>query len=73
MSKREWTVAERAQLILDALEPVDLSTTQMQQLDDLLYTLAEADEFDLSLSDAERLMQLIDIVKEGRYDKEMRL
>lgn len=70
----EYTVQDRADIIKKAMSQHSLTPEQRRQVDELVYTLSEANELPrVEIDEVLRICQIVDLVKAGKFTKEMRL
>ena len=70
----EMGVEDRADLVLNAIQFLDLSMTKVDQLCHVIYTLSEAGVIeDMEVETALKIWGLVELVKDGRYTEDMRL
>lgn len=71
---QQLTVYDRANIILLAITPTILNTKQERQVDELLYTLSEADLLPhIDICDVKLIYSLVNLVKDNKYSEEMSL
>lgn len=74
MSSREYTVQDRADIILAAMPSRELTNEQLRQLNEIIYTLMEAGRLGGDADDdAPYLWGAVELVRAGKFTREMRL
>lgn len=71
----EYTVQDRADIIKQAMPPIELSDLEKRQVEEVMYTLSEAYEVPERLDPDQVVLiwRAIELVKAGKFTEEMRL